>query len=95
MRERLSYLRANAKKEPIIVIIDDISRLARDLETHIKLRTSISDAGGKLESPAIEFGENSNSRLVEHLLASVAAHQREKNAEQVKSRMRARMQNGY
>jgi site-specific DNA recombinase len=95
MREMLSYLKKHGKKEPVIVIIDDISRLARDLETHIKLRTAIADAGGKLESPAIEFGEDSDSRLVEHLLASVAAHQREKNAEQVKKRMRARMQNGY
>ena len=95
MREMLSYLKKHGKKEPVVVIIDDISRLARDLETHIKLRTAIADAGGKLESPAIEFGEDSDSRLVEHLLASVAAHQREKNAEQVKNRMRARMQNGY
>ena len=95
IRELLSYLKKHAKKEPIVVIIDDISRLARDLETHIKLRVSIADAGGKLESPAIEFGEDSDSRLVEHLLASVAAHQREKNTEQVKHRMRARMQNGY
>lgn len=95
MRELLQFLKKNAKEEPIVVIIDDISRLARDLETHIRLRTAIADAGGKLESPAIEFGEDSDSRLVEHLLASVAAHQREKNAEQVKNRMRARVQNGY
>ena len=95
MREMLSYLKKHGKHQPIVVIIDDISRLARDLETHIKLRTAIADAGGKLESPAIEFGEDSDSRLVEHLLASVAAHQREKNAEQVKNRMRARVQNGY
>ncbi len=95
MRELLQFLKKNAKDEPIVIIIDDISRLARDLETHIRLRTAIADAGGKLESPAIEFGEDSDSRLVEHLLASVAAHQREKNAEQVKNRMRARVQNGY
>lgn len=95
MREMLDFLKKHGKKEPIAVIIDDISRLARDLETHIKLRTAIADAGGKLESPTIEFGEDSDSRLVEHLLASVAAHQREKNAEQVKNRMRARVQNGY
>ena len=95
MRELLNFLKKHQNKEQHIVIIDDISRLARDLETHIKLRAAISEAGGKLESPAIEFGEDSDSRLVEHLLASVAAHQREKNAEQVKNRMRARMQNGY
>lgn len=95
MQAMLTYLREHKKHHQHIVIIDDISRLARDIETHIRLRTEISSAGGKLESPSIEFGEDSDSRLVEHLLASVAAHQREKNAEQVKNRMKARMQNGY
>ena len=68
---------------------------ARNIETHVHLRTALQDAGGKLESPSIEFGDDSDSRLVEHLLASVAAHQREKNAEQVQNRIKARMQNGY
>jgi site-specific DNA recombinase len=94
MKAMLSYLKKH-KHEKLVVIIDDISRLARDIETHIRLRASITDAGGKLESPSIEFGEDSDSRLVEHLLASVAAHQAEKNAEQVKNRMMSRMQNGY
>ena len=95
MQAMLKYLQKRKKKQEYIVIIDDISRLARNLEAHIKLRTEISSAGGKLESPSIEFGEDSDSRLVEHLLASVAAHQREKNAEQVTNRMRARMLGGY
>ncbi|MCK4946704.1 MAG: recombinase family protein, partial [Alphaproteobacteria bacterium] len=94
MQDMLSFLKKH-RKENHIIIIDDISRLARDIETHIYLRTAIDAAGGKLESPSIEFGEDSDSRLVEHLLASVAAHQREKNAEQVKNRMRARVMNGY
>ncbi|MCW5608742.1 MAG: recombinase family protein [Nitrosomonas sp.] len=94
MKAMLSYIKKR-KVDKLIVIIDDISRLARDIETHIHLRTAINDAGGKLESPSIEFGDDSDSRLVEHLLASVAAHQREKNAEQVHNRMRARMMNGY
>ena len=94
IQNMLTFLKQH-KRERFIVIIDDISRLARDIETHIKLRSSITEAGGKLESPSIEFGEDSDSRLVEHLLASVAAHQREKNTEQVKNRMRARALGGY
>lgn len=94
MQAMLGFLTKN-KQHPHIVIIDDISRLARSVEAHITLRNAIAAAGGKLESPSIEFGEDSDSRLVEHLLASVAAHQREKNAEQVKNRMRARVLNGY
>ncbi len=94
MQEMLSFLKKN-KKEKHAVIIDDISRLARGLEAHLELRAAIAQAGGKLESPSIEFGEDSDSRLVENLLASVSQHQRQKNAEQVKNRMRARTMNGY
>ncbi len=94
MQAMLTFLRKQ-KKEPLAVIIDDISRLARGLEAHLELRTAIAQAGGKLESPSIEFGEDSDSRLVENLLASVSQHQRQKNAEQVVNRMRARAMNGY
>ncbi len=94
MKAMLSYIKKR-RADKLVVVIDDISRLARNIEAHIHLRTAISDAGGKLESPSIEFGDDSDSRLVEHLLASVAAHQREKNAEQVYNRMRARMMGGY
>jgi site-specific DNA recombinase len=91
----LSFLKKHRRYQDHIVIIDDISRLARGLEAHIQLRTAIGAAGGKLVSPSIEFGDDSDSMLVENLLASVSQHQRQKNAEQVVNRMRARMLNGY
>ena len=94
MVSMLAHLRKH-RNERCVVIIDDISRLARGLEAHLELRALISKAGGKLESPSIEFGEDSDSLLVENMLASVAQHQREKNGEQTKNRMRARMMNGY
>ncbi len=94
MQEMLNFIRKQ-KEKPCIVLIDDISRLARGLAAHIELRTAISAAGGKLESPSIEFGEDSDSVLVENLLASVSQHSRQKNAEQVSHRMRARALNGY
>ena len=94
MQAMLAYLKKQ-KREPHVVIIDDISRLARGLEAHLQLRSAIGKAGGILESPSIEFGEDSDSMLVENLLASVSQHQRQKNSEQTKNRMRARLQNGY
>ncbi len=94
MQAMLSFLKAQ-RKEPHAVIIDDISRLARGLMAHFDLRVKIGDAGGVLVSPSIEFGEDSDSQLVENLLASVSQHQRQKNGEQTVNRMRARMQNGY
>ncbi|MEA3014316.1 MAG: site-specific recombinase [Sphingomonadales bacterium] len=94
MKAMLAYLRAN-RKRPHVVIIDDISRLARGLEAHLKLRAEIAGAGGILESPSVEFGEDADSQLVEFLLASVSQHQRQKNGEQTMNRMRARTLNGY
>ncbi len=95
MLAMLSFLKQHKKQEEHVVIIDDISRLARGLEAHLQLRADISAAGGVLESPSIEFGEDSDSILVENLLASVSQHQRQKNAEQVVNRMKARLMNGY
>ncbi len=94
MQGMLTYLRKN-KRQPHVVIIDDISRLARGLDAHLQLRADIGNAGGILESPSIEFGEDSDSKLVENLLASVSQHQRQKNSEQTRNRMRARVQNGF
>ncbi|HNP84052.1 MAG TPA: recombinase family protein [Nitrospira sp.] len=94
MLEMLQFLKSQ-KQDQYVVLIDDISRLARGLEAHIQLRTLISGIGAKLASPSIEFGEDSDSMLVENLLASVSQHQRQKNAEQTKNRMKARVMNGY
>ncbi len=97
-RPSFSALLAFIKKQSeggIVVVIDDISRFARDIESHWMLRRTLKETGGKLESPSINFGEDSDSILIENLLASVSQHQRQKNAEQTKSRMWARTMNGY
>ena len=91
----LAFVHGKKSPEGIVVIIDDISRFARDIESHWALRRTLKETGGKLESPSIKFGEDSDSILIENLLASVSQHQRQKNGEQTKNRMRARTMNGY
>jgi site-specific DNA recombinase len=95
MHELLAFLRQQRKQGPHIVIIDDISRLARQLLAHIELRQAIAKASGMLVSPNMVFGDDSDSQLGENIMASVAQHAREKNTEQARNRMRARLQNGY
>ena len=94
MSQMLRYLR---KRRAIgtVVIIDDITRFARGLEAHLALRAAIGSAGGTLESPMLEFRDDADSKFLEHILATSAQHHREKNAEQTKNRMRARVMNGY
>ncbi|MHA7774661.1 recombinase family protein [Roseibium sp. M-1] len=78
-----------------VVLIDDVSRLARDTEVHRKLRNALGAVGARLESPSIEFGEDADSMLFENIVASMAQHFRQKNGEQVRHRMKARLMNGY
>lgn len=94
MKAVLKYLRTH-RADNCVMIIDDISRLARDVEAHWELRRIIIRAGGRLESPSMEFRQDADSRMVENVLAGAAMHQREKNAEQTYNRMRARLINGY
>ena len=94
MKAMLAFLKRH-RKNAHVVLIDDISRLARGIIPHWELRTAIDSAGGILESPSIEFGEGSDSQLIENLLASVSQHQRQKNGEQTKNRMRGRVLNGF
>jgi DNA invertase Pin-like site-specific DNA recombinase len=94
MKAMLAFLKKN-RATPYAVIVDDISRLARGMKAHMELRAAIKIVGGFLESPSVEFGEDADSELQEYILATVAQHQRRKNAEQTRNRMRARAMGGY
>ncbi|MDJ1007688.1 MAG: recombinase family protein [Paracoccaceae bacterium] len=89
----LAYV--EAQEHPVAVIIDDISRFSRDIESHWALRRALKAVGGKLESPSVQFGEDAHSILIENLLASVSQHQRQHNGEQTRNRMEARAKNGF
>lgn len=47
MREMLGFLKSR-KKDTYVVIIDDISRLARGLDAHLRLRAAINAVGAFL-----------------------------------------------
>ena len=89
----LAYV--EAQENAVAVIIDDISRFSRDIESHWALRRALKAVGGKLESPSVQFGEDAHSILIENLLASVSQHQRQHNGEQTRNRMQARAKNGF
>jgi DNA invertase Pin-like site-specific DNA recombinase len=95
MTELLTYLRKHKQGGGFIVIIDDLSRFARGHRAHWALRDQLKEAGGILASPSVQFGEDADSALIEGMLVTMAQHQREKGAEQTKSRMRGRVLNGY
>ena len=87
-----NYIRKN---RGIILIVDHPNRLGRDLLGYLLLRDEIKKLGGILECPVMDFGDTSSSLLVENVVASVSQYQRQHNAEQTQSRMKARVLNGY
>lgn len=94
MDEMMKYLKKTPRGSHVVVI-DDINRFARGLEAHLSLRAALDSIGVGLESPSIEFGDDSDSRLVEHLLASVSQHSRQKIQETTIHRMTERAKNGF
>ncbi|MGB6229102.1 MAG: recombinase family protein [Litorimonas sp.] len=94
MDAMLAFLKQNRGNEHV-VIIDDISRIARSVKAHWELREKLLKAGGRLESPSVVFGSDSDSQFLENVLASSAQHFAQKNREQTINRMRARLMNGY
>ncbi|HEY3412818.1 MAG TPA: recombinase family protein [Armatimonadota bacterium] len=95
IQELLAYLRSHRGAGEVVVVVDDISRIARDVSTHIQLRAAIKACGGRLESPSFKFEENAMGEMVETIFAAVAQYGRTGNREQVINRQRARLEGGF
>ncbi len=94
MLQLIEYLSSN-RRNPHVVIVDDITRFARDFRVHFDFRDAIRDAGGILESPTFKVRDNADGTLQEGVLALMSHHQSLKNAEQSRDRIIARLMNGY
>lgn len=83
LNEMLAFL-GKQRPERYVVIVDDISRLARGVEVFVQLRTAFRDAGADLESPTFAFEQSPGGVFAETLLASLAQY-REERDENIKS----------
>lgn len=88
MNSLLAFLRQNTEGEHVVVV-DDFSRLARDVQAHASLRDKIVATTAIIESPNQKIGEDATGRFVETIWAAIAEHQRLQNAEQSKRRSEA------
>lgn len=97
VQQMLAFLesRRRAKQGNTIVIVDDISRLARKVETHFALRAAVERRGGRLESPSFNFDDTALGEFMETIFASIAQYGRAGNREQVINRQRARLESGF
>ena len=94
MKELMGFLDKNPF-DKYIIIFDDLSRFARDIETHYKLRTSISVRNATIECVNYKIEDNPEGKFIETILAGKAQLDREQNKRTVMQRMKARMERGY
>jgi site-specific DNA recombinase len=94
MRELLAYIDSNPQKQ-YVVIFDDLSRLARDVVFHIKLRAEFRARDVILKCLNYNFDESEEGSFIEVVFASKAELDRKQNRRQVVQKMKARLDGGY
>ena len=83
------------KKERIIVIIDDLNRLARDVTIHRQFKVLIVKNGGMLQCVNMQLEDTPEGQFVETIVAATAELEKEQNTRRVKARQKARLEAGY
>jgi site-specific DNA recombinase len=94
MRAMLAYIDTNAHKR-FVVVFDDISRFARDVFFHIKLRTEFKKRDVVLKCLNYNFDESEEGEYAELIFAGKAELDRKQNRRQVIQKQKARLELGY
>lgn len=94
IKEMLRYLDRHIL-ENFVIIIDDISRLARGVEVHIQLKAAFEARGASLECTNYSFDKSPESVLSEQMMASFSEYHRNHNKRQVIQKQHARIERGY
>jgi len=81
--------------EPFVVIFDDLSRFARDVNAHFRLRQAFDDRKIKIECPNFTFENTPEGELVETMMAAQHQYHRKNNRRQVIQKQKARLEAGY
>lgn len=94
MREMIDFIDLNPHMR-FMVIFDDISRLARDVFFHIKLRTEFRKRDVELRCLNYNFDESEEGEFAELIFAGKAELDRKQNRRQVIQKQKARLELGY
>lgn len=90
--ELFEFLKRNKN---MLVLYYDVSRIARDVQTHVMIINRIGELGAMAQTVTAQIEDTPAGDLVINLLASVAQFQRRQLIENVHSKMKARMEAGF
>jgi DNA invertase Pin-like site-specific DNA recombinase len=83
------------KQQSYVIIFDDLKRLARDTQSHLRLRQALTLRGAKVECLNFKFEDTPEGEFIETILAAQGQLEREQNKRQVIQKMTARLEKGY
>ncbi len=90
----LHYMDQN-KQNSYVIIFDDLKRLARDTQNHLRLRQALALRGAKVECLNFKFEDTPEGEFIETILAAQGQLERKQNKIQVFQKMTARLEQGY
>ncbi len=95
MLECLARNKTKAKQEKIAVVIQDISRLARDVGLFSRIRKDIESFGGELHLVNRKTEDTPEGRFMDNIEAANAQYHRDSNKVKTRVRMRVLLEMGY
>ena len=78
-----------------VVLIDDLSRFARDVSEHFKLKKALLERNVHLECTNFMFDDSPEGELIETMMAAHHQYHRKNNTRQVVQKQKARLERGF
>jgi site-specific DNA recombinase len=94
MSALLEYLDSHPHQD-YVVVFDDLSRFARDVAAHVRLRQEFDNRRAQVECPNFTFEDTPEGEMVEMIMAAQNQYHRKSNRRQVVQKMKARLEKGY
>lgn len=83
------------RKDIDMVLFEDVSRIARDMGVHIQILSKITQLGAKYQTVNQPIEDTAVGTFIVQSLANVAELHRNLNAQNVKHKMKARLESGH
>ena len=93
MSDLLDFVDQNAH-ENFVVVFDDLSRFARDVNAHFLLRQAFDQRGIGIECPNFTFDDTPEGELIETMIAAQHQYHRKNNKRQNVQKQVARLESG-
>ena len=90
-----SWVKKKGKSGNVVIVVDAISRVARDVEVYQSVKRYAYENGATFASPTFQFEDSPAGRFMETIHVGMGQFEREDNAQRVRRYQRMRLADGY